>query len=1018
MTRTEARGSILSSSPGKGSCGRVLLAWLATVLALPLAAFGMDLDRRVDFDIPAQGLSSALIQFSKQARLQVVLSDDVAGQSTQGISGQHAIKKALSELLGPAGLRYRIAGETTISVARFDAAASATREPRAELGNSSVMRLAQSAGASNGNGPADSAASQNATPSGVSAGDSASDAREEAVIVTGSRIPTVAGKQPLPVRAYGHEELEASGQTTIADFLNTLPNVSVMSVPTNIAVTGAATVQLHGLPVGTTLTLLNGNRMEPNRFGFFDINSIPAAAVERIEILPVGASAVYGADALSGAVNIITRKNFSGAEVGASYTHLSGSHDASLSAAWGKGWDRGSLMIVGTYSDTGLLLGSERAFLTGTTYPANAPSYFYVTDDCALGNIYSLDGSNLPGLSAPYAAVPVGVSGTPTLQQMAATSGTLNQCNRERGMALVPDSRRAGALMTASYEFSSAVELYTEVIASHAKTVAPYGFAIDTCCGLNMLGAANPYNPFGVDVGVSFVYEGIKAQYAGVANYLRPLVGLRGALGSDWRYDASAYVSRDTSRASDAYVDFSDLQVALDSSDPATALNPFSADSPGSPQLLRSLMAGAIRSQYRLVNRVDLAQAVTHGTLLHLPSGPVSAAFGGEYARHSQFSQGYSAQPLDLDRRTYAFFGELRVPLVGLQGDPAAGDRLTLTSGARYDHSSDFGGKGTWQGGLLWNATSALSVRASYGLSYRAPQLQEVGGPQQLFSSANTMSVDPARGNEAVIADVVFGPNPDLEPVTGTSRTLGITYSSREMPALRASLTWYSIDISRYIGQKPLQALISNPDAFPGAVVREPPTPEDEAAGYLGRIVSINATNVNFGDLSVAGFDFDVAYDVQSRIGQLTPSLAVTNTYLWESALTPHEPAIDYLNQFTIVGNGWAPRWKGTLGLAWERGPFSALLSGRYVGRYKDSRDFADNTNKLGNDWKFDIGARYQSSESSINPSSWLSGGYVAVTVSDLFDNSPPFSYGYNSYDYTQYDPRGRLVQLRLGKKW
>src|SRR6202020_2375951 len=113
-----------------------------------------------------------------------------------------------------------------------------------------------------------------------------------------------------------------------------------------------------------TLVLLNGRRLESTYAGFFDLSNIPLSAVERIEVTPVGSSAIYGSDALAGAVNIVLKKDIEGMNVNASYGAASNTSEGSLNADWGKRWDRGSFTVVGSYSDRGALLGSERLATT------------------------------------------------------------------------------------------------------------------------------------------------------------------------------------------------------------------------------------------------------------------------------------------------------------------------------------------------------------------------------------------------------------------------------------------------------------------------------------------------------------------------------------------------------------------------------------------------------------------------------------------------------------------------------
>jgi len=162
----------------------------------------------------------------------------------------------------------------------------------------------------------------------------------------------------------------------------------------------------------------------------------------------------------------------------------------------------------------------------------------------------------------------------------------------------------------------------------------------------------------------------------------------------------------------------------------------------------------------------------------------------------------------------------------------------------------------------------------------------------------------------------------------------------------------------------------------------------------------------------VAGFDADVRYAFNTGAGQLTPSVALSNIYKWQSSLVPNAPLIDYVSQ--AGGNpGWAPRWKGTAALGWKQGPLSMDLAGRYIGRYKDYQFLAPNSNELGNFWLVDLNARWDLGKALARNNRWLAGASVALGAVNLFDKTPPFSYGSPPYDWSQYDLRGRLLYIR-----
>jgi len=474
-------------------------------------------------------------------------------------------------------------------------------------------------------------------------------------------------------------------------------------------------------------------------------------------------------------------------------------------------------------------------------------------------------------------------------------------------------------------------------------------------------------------------------------------------------------LSRDHNAAQGTFQDFNALNAALTSSDPATALNPFNSTAPGSPQLLESLNSF---DRTAFADQLLGGQGLLRGTLVRLPAGPLQAVFGAEYNNEKQFTATPYGAPLDLQRKYYSFFTEERIPLLAAGAPGRSGDRLALTFAGRYDHSSDFGGKATYQGALEWRPTESLLFRGDYATSYKAPDLLAISGG--LFASFLEGGLyDPFRGNSSVpLVPVTLGSNPNLQPETGHSKTLGVVYSSRKWTGLELSLTYFGADITNYITSPDTQTVINNPDIFQGAVVRDPPSPQDVQLGYLGPITKITDTYFNFGFIQIAGVDLDLSYKLTTPIGELVPSLAVTNTFRWDAALTPNTPAVSYVSQANLIGPGFSPRWKGTLALAWKRGPYAANLGARYIGRYKDYQDLMPNSNQLGNFFFYDVNLHYEVGPHPSPRLSWLAGSNVTVGALNLFDRLPEFSYSGNAFDSNESDIVGRFLYASIGVKW
>jgi len=843
----------------------------------------------------------------------------------------------------------------------------------------------------------------------------------EELIVTGSRIPVAANEGPQNVKIYRRDDIDQSGTTTLAEFLNTLPDASLgINENGNQTLAGTTTVQLHGLPIGTTLVLLNGRRVntsgatQPYGKTYFDLNTIPLAAIDRIELVSQGSSAVYGSDAIAGVVNVILKKGFDGFEANSKYGSADEHHELGADLAWGRRWDSGSLGVIGTYLTRTELPRYDRTLTNDNNYVAYGGSNanLYMCPNQA--NVYSLNGGNLPSLGAPYAAVPAGYTGVPSLEEFAPTAGTLNRCSLFRYNSAILGTERGSVMLDGSFELTQSAELYSNVLLSH---VQQYGYLNPLILfgqpGFQQfsVGAANPYNPFGQAVGVSDMLSDLPRGVSDLrTNYLDAVVGFRGRLFDSWRWDVGISDSEDHTRYLQTDSNPSALQAALNSSDPATALNPFVNASPASLAIQQS---GVAQDVIESLGRATVVDATLRGALVDLPSGALQAAFGGQYERDTLYqNEAFFSGPVnvtDFHRKIYALFAEGKIPLIGPASGSRSGDRLAVTLAGRFDHYNDFGGKWTPQFGVEMRPLEPLLVRASYARAFRAPDLVDLHAAQVTVQGA---VMDPLRGNTLEEVTLTGGGNPALGPETGLSRTVGILYSSQVHPELRFSVTYWNIEQADGIQRLPAQVIVDNESSFPGAVTRAtscqgaPPCP----------ITAVNVSYLNFGSVNAAGFDYQASYRQQTDLGTFTPSIAVTQTYRYEATLTPASPAVDGVSAAQDTGN-WAPRWKGSLALDWHGGNWNAYLVGRYVSRYVDY----DSTRTIGNFWLVDANLRYALGQLIAPASPYWENLYMRVGGVNLFNRLPQFSnyqQSFNGYDPTQADIRGRFLYGQLGVHW
>lgn len=934
--------------------------------------------------IPPMPLKQALSEFAQRQHLQFVYVSEIAsGVRTQGAPAGLSPGDTLQALLHGTGLQFRFLNANTVTISQAPETASphapASRRPQAESSADETTRLST-------------------------------------VTVTGSRLPASAAQGAQQVVVYTRQEIARSGQTTAAEFLNTLPVVSSTVTEGGFdTFGGAGTARLRGLPVGSTLVLLDGRVVEgsganQSHGSPFDLNTIPVSAIERVEVVPEAASAVYGSDAIGGVINIILRKDLDGgqASIVAAGPTQGGYHDSTASLAWGKNFEGGNVTFVGSFQARGELSTAERDITANRDYRRFGGNDNRLTN-CDPGNVYSADGGRLPGLSSSFAGIPQSNGSALTPANFVTTSGVLNKCSP--ASALVPKSKRGTELFNGYYDLTDKTQAFFQAMFSQVEQDAE---STPATVSKVRVPAQNPYNPFGVPVLVDYAFnsEGPRKSAVGTQFFSRLLGGLKGLWIDHWNWEVAVWQSYDHTRYSETQFNTSALSTALSSADPTQSVNLFSSATPAWREVLNKIEfdnPGYTSSKLQTVN------AFVRGTLLDLPSGAVDVVFGGEYnhERQSLFAPAEGmARPNTFSRNVRSVFAETRIPLLAATKDSVAGDRLTLTMAGRYDRYSDFGSKFTPEGGLEFRPVDTLLLRASYGKAFKAPDLRAVYASPSIVGPL-AIAPDALRGGEIVNSTIEFGGNPNIRPQTGTSRTFGVVWSSDAVPDLQVGVSNFRVTQNNRIVLPNPSFLVQSPGAFPAElIVRAPPTVEDIAKGFPGKIVRIDARYINFGALIVEGNDLEVKYKLNTSAGVFTPSLALTNVYKYQSA-TPGASLQDRLG--FASQDAFATRWKATAALDWASGPWFARLAGRHLSGYLDY----DQSRQLGDYWLFDASAHYDFGKLFSNSGVLLRNGYADLSIINAFDRKPQFSNYFGSgFDPRQWDIRGRFVSFTLGTRW
>ena len=996
-------------------CASSLLALSAVTPSLAQAAI------KHEIDIPAQTLGAALAALAQQTRIQLVYPTElVEGQQAKSLSGSMTPEDALRVLLEQSRLRFEFLDAQTVTLMPSSAPAPASAPTAAPSNdaaavvspsgtwnvlNRGLIRLAQSndtqSTSSTGGGAPGAAASNGAT--GL-----------EQIVVTGSRIGGT-GVRAAPVVTFTREKLDELGVTQVADVLSYLPQQS-FQVLEGDTFAGARPVQLRGLGLGTTLVLVNGRRTVTSALqgarSFFDLSMLPLAAVERIEVLANSASAIYGADAIGGVLNVVLKDHVEAPTLDLQASHIrDGGDERQASFTIGASGERFKSMLVLDFLKRDALYGYQRDYTANMDYRR-----FGGTDQRGPrrnpGNVCSANGSNLPGLTASCAGVPTGSTGIGlTPADFLATAGVLNLGSPYDYWSLVPSGRRASANATGEFAFTNEVTgfgelMYIDRVDTRMDSVASLSNA--------PVPASNPYNPFGVPVLVNYRMDpeafGNRDEPSNTEAW-RAVAGVKGAYES-WSWEASAlYGDERADNTTHNGLNTSAALAALAQTDPALALNPFVDGPAGSASLLQSIKDPGALDTFRS-QMLQLSQFVRR-SLISLPAGDLQAVLGAEERREKlNFNSIYLAYPLVVDRDVYSGFLEFRVPLLGNGYTKPWARELTFTTSARYDDYNDIGGTFNPQYGLVWRPAESWLLRGSYSKGFRAPSLFELYQPLNVVEGS--LITDPRR-NETVPARITSGGDENLQPEKSTSYTAGLVLTPTALPNFTLSATYWSVKQDQRVVRTYATAILANEAYFPERVVRASPTPADIAAGRPGQLLALLSTNLNAGSLETSGVDLELSQMFKTPWGRFTPTLNATWVESFVAADFPSTPFVERVSSAQYGAT--IPRWRLVGSLAWSHGPARASLTARHVAPYDDA-DTAGvrNGRTVSPPTLWDLQASVDLGTFAPN-SSALSGTTLRLGAINLFDKMPDYSAsGSWGYDTSTGDLRGRVVYLKATK--
>ncbi len=852
-------------------------------------------------------------------------------------------------------------------------------------------------------------------------------AQLERVEVTGSSIKRIDGETALPVQIIKREEIDRMGVTTTAELLTKITaNAAALTDGASFSdiagQRGFNGANLRGLGVSSTLVLLNSRRLSnfasPGGNAGVDLNSIPMAAIERVEVLTDGASAIYGTDAIGGVINFITRRDYQGVDVSAyvSDTQRGGAGKTIFTLTGGFGdltKDRFNVFGVVDYQDTKSLRSTQRDWIgsayqpdinldvgSSNTYPANVR----VTRPNG-----SPTGSRL-NPSAPACNPPA------TVYAPGSFVGS-RACLYDymHDTEIFPSSTRLSLLARGQFAVDGENTLFAELM--HGQTKTQYVISPLTITNLNYP-ATGIYYPTTLGVTGPLRVNMRLAEAGGRTNDVtatadRLLVGAKGTLGG-WDYDAALNHSANT--VTDAYVNGYVQTSTFDAGFLSGQINPFGPSGATGQSLLQAAKISDDARQSRGTS--DSVDLTISRPVFQMAGGEAALAIGTELRRESmQFNPSAllaagqirgdgPAQAFDGGRNVAAVYAEMVLPIT---------KTLEAQVAVRYDHYSDLGSTTNPKLGLRWTPTPEVVLRTSFGTGFRAPSLADMYTPQRIgqtngvyddpLGCIKTPTIDNTQNPDycGIQPDKQVGGSADLKPEKSKQFALGLVFEPSR--SLHASIDYWRIEKTDVIAS-PEGVYFADPVRYAAYITRDPADPT--LGGIPGPITQIDSRLRNIGTLKTSGIDIGLDWKVgANEYGKF--SIGMTGTYVidYTTQADSEAPAVSGVGRF--ANDQVVQRWRQTLAFNYDRGPFGATLSNTFYLGYQDQNPMPDGSDRHVPSyslWNLNL---------SYSPTPQLK--FVAG-VKNLLDTNPPRSnqvYSFLAgYDPNYTDPRGRAGYLSV----
>ena len=878
------------------------------------------------------------------------------------------------------------------------------------------------------------------------------------VEITGSSVRRIDAESSLPVQVITKEQITRTGATSLVDLIRRLPTVQGgigESGSVGGSSYGFSSISVHNIGDTRTLVLLNGHRMAQfggqTLTGFaagFDLNSLPVSAIERVELLTDGASALYGADAIAGVVNFITKRNSTDGDVTIGVSEpSSGAKERRISISKGFGsQEKNGFNVMLNYSH------DERTKLNSIDRDFAKSGKVLFTNDGKSYRFQQFSGSTIPANTTNDAGKQVNptllTTGSCAPFSFRVTNAAGDRCGFDfvSTLEIYPERTRDSGMISVTKALGDH-ELFADVLyaqTSQNSRIAPVPGAVRITAGSDL------HNKYLLPLGITTsrnanyrVFDLGKRTSSDKNTFLDAAIGSRGVF-TGWDYNATY-----THSESDVKGSISGYPGALAFSKLLTSgkIDPFVGIGAQSAAGLAELNKANYNGYWDGgLSKLDTLALRGSKEIAKMSAGPLMLGAGVNYnkesfaAKPSLFSQGLLSDPVagtlcdptkpdtcdqrfgdsavtppyTAGRNSYGIFGELIIPVT---------KTLETSASLRYDHYSDFGNATTAKGSFKWTPSSSMLIRGSVGTGFKAPSVPQVSASERPYGVTSEsyictpalQAIATAQGAECQPGEAQYDQkaagNRNLAPEKSVQGTLGIRFEPS--PALSFGADLWHVGIRDAIGQIPEGSAFANPAGFPNSWSKN----LDIATGT--NFLAFLADNKNLGKYYATGIDFDISSRMKTSVGDLSSQFNLTYMIREDQQIEKdgaYFSAIGNNNpDLSVVTFRYQGRWATTL----KTGGLANTLAVNFKSGYLDQAQTAQVLNAAGvvtgtERLRLNVGDYYTldyQGSYDFNKTFSLSFG-----VLNLLDQAPSFSLvtvGSNKgqqfgYDDRYYDPRGR----------